>query len=62
MDCKHSHLLQFGNNPVLADCHEQPQPGNERFPYRREVARFLRRCPMYKRTNEVKDIEHRTAA
>lgn len=60
MDCKHSHLIQYGCNPILAECHQKPQPGNDRFPYQREVARAKRTCSMHKHTNEVKEIERRT--
>ena len=62
MDCLYSRLIQYGNNPILADCHKQPQAGNDRFPYQREVARTMRICRMYKYTDEVKEIEKRTAA
>ncbi len=37
-NCKHSRLLQYGNNPVIAECCAKPQPGNELFPYERFVA------------------------
>ena len=61
MDCLHSHLIQYGNDPVIADCHQKPQPYNERFPYQREVARHLRQCSQHSHTDKVKDIERRAA-
>ena len=61
MDCKHSCLMQYGNNPVLADCLQKPQPGNDRFPYQREVARAMRICAMHRHTDETKTIEKRAA-
>ena len=60
MDCLHSKLMRYDNNPVLAECHRKPQPGNERFPYQREVARPLRQCAMHKHTDEPKEIEQRS--
>ena len=61
MDCLHSALMQYGCNPILADCHEKPQPGNERFPYQREVARAIRICPLHKHTDKEKVIERISA-
>lgn len=61
MDCLFSYLLQYGNNPVLADCHQKPQPGNDRFPYQREVARAKRICKLHSHTDQVKVIEKRVA-
>ena len=46
-DCKWGDLLQYGNNPLLAECRMKPQPGIERFPYQREVARAKRTCAMF---------------
>lgn len=60
MDCQHSRLMRYGSNPVLAECRKKPQPGNDRFPYQREVARPLRQCGLYKHTDEPKEIEQRT--
>ena len=60
MDCKHSHLIQYGCDPILAECFKKPQPGNDRFPYQREVARAKRTCSMHNHTEEVKQIEQRT--
>lgn len=62
MTCERCNLIQYGNNPVLAECHKKPQPGNERFPYVREVARVDRICPMHKHTDKVKDIEKQQVA
>lgn len=38
INCKHSRLLQYGKNPVIAECCAKPQPGDELFPYERFVA------------------------
>ena len=60
MDCLYSRLMRYGSNPVLAECLKKPQPGNERFPYQREVARPLRQCGMHSHTDDPKEIEQRT--
>lgn len=62
MDCLHSRLFRYGCNPILAECLQNPQPGNERFPYQREVARALRTCKPYEHTDKVKDVEIRSVA
>lgn len=59
MDCKHSCLIRYGSNPIVADCHKKPQPGNDRFPYQREVAGARRTCCMHHHTDEAKQIEQR---
>lgn len=38
INCKHSRLLQYGNNPVIAECTAKPQPGEVLFPFERFVA------------------------
>lgn len=58
-DCKWADLLQFGNDPLLADFHKKPQPGNERFPYQREVARAMRTCAMHTYEDETKKTVRR---
>lgn len=60
LTCQLARLHRYGTNPVLAGCTAQPQPGNERFPYRVEVANFVRRCDNY-RFQPMKDktIEQR---
>lgn len=35
LNCKRSRLLQYGANPIIAECCAKPQPGNELFPYER---------------------------
>lgn len=37
-NCKHSRLLQYDSNPVIAECCAKPQPGDVLFPYERFVA------------------------
>lgn len=61
MNCLHAMLMQYGrHDPVLADCTKQPQPGNDRFPYVREVAGVPRRCAMHTWQNEAeKTIQQR---
>lgn len=60
-DCIHAQLLQYDapREPLLAQCHDKPQPGNLRFPYQVEVARCLRLCPSWKHDESEKVIEHR---
>jgi len=55
--CLHSQLLQYGNNPLLADCHKKPQQGNEMFPYERMVASCIFICPTYKEDPESEKKE-----
>ena len=62
MDCRYSCLIQYGDNPILAECMKKPQPDNRLFPYQREVARSMRICAMHRHTDEVKRIQKRTAA
>lgn len=62
MDCIHSRLIRYGLNPILAECRQKPQPGNERFPYVREVARAIKVCSLHKHTDEVKTVETRMSA
>ena len=53
-DCRWAELLQYGNDPLLAECRRKPQPGNVRFPYEREVARAIRTCAMYEYEDEAR--------
>lgn len=62
LDCKHSALHRYGTNPILSACHAQPQPGNERFPYKVEVASFIRICALWKQSTEEKTVEQRRKA
>ena len=62
MDCLWAKLIQYGTNPILAECHKKPNQGNERFPYQREVASSRWICPMWKLDNQVKEIEKREKA
>lgn len=61
-DCLWAHLIQYGNDPVLAECLKRPNEGNGRFPYQREVASARWICPLYKHDNKVKEIEKREKA
>ena len=36
--CLYASLIRYGNNPIIAECHKKPQPGNDKFPYERMVA------------------------
>lgn len=58
-DCKHAHLIQYGNNPVLAECTLKPQHGNERFPYAIDVASSPRYCNLFTQRTGAEEIEHR---
>ena len=58
-DCLYAHLIQYGNNPVLAECHKKPNPGDDKFPYQREVASTRWICPTWKHDDQVKEIEKR---
>ncbi len=58
MTCANAGLHQYGSNPVLAECHCQPQQGNIRFPYVIEVARIRRRCEHYTYAAD-KPVDHR---
>ena len=58
-DCLWSHLIQYGNNPVLAECHKKPIPDNEKFPYERMVASTRWICPTWKKDDKMKEIEKR---
>lgn len=59
MDCFWANLIRYGNNPVLSECHKQPDPDNERFPYKREVASARWICPMWKKDDSEKTIDQR---
>ena len=59
-DCKWAHLIQYDQNPILAECLRNPQPGNARFPYKVEVAMILRICILHIFDPTEKEIEHRT--
>lgn len=57
-NCQHSVLLQYGSNPVIAECMKKPQSWSVRFPYEREVADVCRNCKMYSYTDEKKEVKH----
>lgn len=57
IDCAWAHLIQYGNNPILAECHKKPIPDNEKFPYERMVASARWICPTWKHDNQAKEIE-----
>lgn len=59
MDCLWANLIQYGNNPVLAECHKKPNPDNDKFPYQREVASARWICPTHKHDDRQKSIEKR---
>lgn len=61
-DCLWAHLIQYGDNPVLAECRKKPVPDNDRFPYQREVASTSWICPTYKHDDQEKEIEKREKA
>ena len=62
--CLHASLHRYNSNPLLADCHKQPQPDNDKFPYAVEVANFERPCSSYAFDEAVtkggKPVEQRT--
>lgn len=58
--CAWSHLIQYDQNPVLAECTVQPQHHNARFPYKVEVAFCERNCNLFRYDPSEKEIEHRT--
>lgn len=60
--CIHARLIHYGTDPVLAECLKKPQPGNERFPYEREVAKAPRKCDMYSDDTSEKKVEPREIA
>lgn len=62
INCKHAALHRYGANPILSACHAQPQPGNERFPYKVEVASFIHICALWKESTEEKTVEQRSKA
>lgn len=59
MDCLWARLVQYGSNPVLANCLKKPNPYNDKFPYERQVASARWICPTYKHDSKAKEIEHR---
>ena len=59
MDCAWAHLIQYGSNPVLAECYKKPNPDNDKFPYEREVASSRWICPAWKHDASEKTIEKR---
>lgn len=58
-NCMHADLIQYGDDPVLAQCLMKPDRYNERFPYDVDVASTPRLCPMHKYTGEEKWIQKR---
>ena len=59
LNCQHAQLHRYNNNPILAACHAQPQPDNNRFPYAVEVAYHLRHCSDWKLDPQKKEVEQR---
>ena len=58
-NCLHANLIRYSQNPVIAECHEKPQPGNDRFPYEREVANAPRQCCKWSLDPKPKQVEQR---
>ena len=52
--CLYASLIRYGNNPIIAECHNRPQPGNELFPYERMVA--SQSCAKWKQDPKQKEI------
>ena len=48
--CKHSKLIQYSNDPVIAECDIDSEC---------HVASTLVTCPFFKQCSEKKEIEHR---
>lgn len=62
MDCFWANLIQYSNNPVLAECRKKPNMYNEKFPYQVEVASTRWICPMYSfQGRSEKSIQHRVS-
>lgn len=59
MNCLLAKLIQYGMNPVLAECMKKPNIDNDRFPYERQVASTRWICPDWKEDVNEKTIEHR---
>lgn len=59
MDCLWANLIQYGNDPIIAECYKSPDPDNEKFPYERQVASAKWVCPTWKHDDKVKSIEKR---
>ena len=57
-DCFWANLIQYENNPVLAECRKKPDFYNPNFPYERDVASTLKYCSNHER-QEGKTIQHR---
>ena len=55
MNCLHSKLLRYDNNPILADCLKQPT-GDDKFPYDRDVASRCKGCKLWKQGPANKPI------
>ena len=61
-DCAWANLIQYGTNPVLAECRKRPNPDSDKFPYERMVASTRWICPTYKHDDQEKEIEKREKA
>ena len=59
--CAHSHLIQYDQNPVLADCLKRPNRGADvdKFPYERDVASTKKYCSLHVEAKGEKEIEKR---
>jgi len=58
-NCMHASLIQYGDNPVLAQCLKKPDPYNEKFPYDVDVAGSPRLCAMHQEAIGEKWIQKR---
>lgn len=48
LSCFWANLIQYGTNPVLAECRKKPNDGDQRFPYQVEVASAQQICRTYR--------------
>lgn len=58
-DCKWANLIQYDENPVLAECRKKPNITSTKFPYDIDVASTPRFCDMHKKDETEKMIEKR---
>ena len=57
--CKHAHLVSYApHDPLLAECHLQPQPDNLQFPYVVMVAN-IQWCKKHDWRHKPAEIEYR---
>ena len=51
-DCFWANLMQYGTDPIIAECRQKPNYYNEKFPYERDVANAMRLCPKYQHQDQ----------